>query len=50
MIDRFFTKHPWIWIVLFFVFFILLWVWFIRMAVDNAPPTVPSAHGQAAPH
>ena len=41
MIDRFFARRPWLWIVLFFVFFILLWVWFIRLAMDNSPPVVP---------
>jgi hypothetical protein len=40
---RFFSERPWIWIVLFFLSFLLLWTWFIFLAVENTPAVVPSA-------
>jgi hypothetical protein len=40
---RFLAERPWIWIVLFFVVFLLLWSWFIYLAVQNTPAVIPGA-------
>jgi hypothetical protein len=34
-------KRPWLWIVFAFVVLITVWFFFIKIAVENQPETVP---------
>lgn len=34
-------KHPWIWIVFAFIVLITVWFFFIRIAIENQPESVP---------
>ena len=48
MIPQSLKSRPWIFVTVFFVGFVSWWVYFITLAVKNAPPEVPlvthSAH------
>lgn len=41
MIREFISSRPWILIVAVLVAFVIWWVYFILLAVKNAPPEIP---------
>ncbi|MEZ5386294.1 MAG: hypothetical protein R3F13_12340 [Prosthecobacter sp.] len=41
MIPKCISNRPWLFVAAFFIGFVALWVWFISMAVRNAPQQVP---------
>ena len=43
---QFFTKRPWIWVIVAFVVLISAWTNFIRIALNNQPEIIPLEHIQ----
>lgn len=41
MIPKCISSRPWLFVAVFFTAFVAWWVWFICMAIRNAPPQVP---------
>jgi hypothetical protein len=42
------SNKPWIWIVLVFLVLIAVWSWFITIAVQNQPESIPLPPRHAA--
>jgi len=43
LIRKTISNKPWLWIVLLFLLLIVLWTWFITLAVENQPTVIELA-------
>lgn len=41
MITKFISSRPWLFVTVAFVGFVTWWVFFISLALKNAPPEIP---------